>query len=118
MEIKILLPPEQSKLGVINLKDFIDKAAIDGVESSEIERAALLNGQMGVGDLLNSVKTIVEAATGPLVELVKCLQKYADNYRTVITIPTKNGNIVLNHGRSMTPEELKNLVTAIQQNNV
>lgn len=117
MEIKILLPQEQSKHGAINLKKFIDQASIEGLESTEIERAAHGNGQMGLGDLLNSVKTIIEAATEPLVELVKCLQKYADNYRTVITIPTKSGNIELKHGRSMKPEELKELVTAIQQNN-
>jgi hypothetical protein len=117
MEIKILLPQEQSKQGVIHLKNFIDRAAIAGIEGTEIERVAHGHDQMGAGDLLNSVKTIIEAASEPLVALVTCLQKYVDNYRTVITIPTKNGNIELRHGRSMKAEELKELVTAIQQNN-
>jgi hypothetical protein len=117
MEIRILLPHEQSKQGAIHLKNMIDRASIEGVAGTEIERAAHDNGQMGAGDLLNSVKTIIEAASEPLVALVTCLQKYVDNYRTVITIPTKNGNIELKHGRSMKAEELKELVTAIQQSN-
>jgi len=72
---------------------------------------------MGTGDILNSITTIIEAAERPLVELIKCLQKFVDNYRTEITIPTKEGNkIVLSHGRSMKPEQLRELVTAIQQN--
>lgn len=118
MEIQIQLPQEQSKQGIINLKNFIDRASIKGVERTDIERAAHGNGQMGLGDLLGSVKTIIEAASEPLVELVECLQRYVDNYRTVIIIPTKNGNIELKHGRSMNPEELKDLVTAIQQSKV
>jgi hypothetical protein len=118
MEIKILLPQEQSKQGIIHLKNFIDRESIEGIAGTEIERVEHLPGQMGAGDLLSSIRTTIEAASEPLVQLVKCLQKYVDNYRTVITIPTKNGDIELRHGRSMKPEELKELVTAIQQNNV
>lgn len=117
MELLISLPEEESKQGVINLKSFIDKASIEGLESAQIGRKVHANDQMGAGDILNSVKLIIEAATDPLVELVKCLQKYVDNYRTIITIPTKDGNVELKHGRSMKPEELKELVTAIQKNN-
>jgi hypothetical protein len=116
MELHILLPEEESKKGVINLKNFIDRASIDGVTETEIDRKTHTDGQMGAGDILNSVKMLIEAASGPLIELVKCLQKYVDNYRTEITIPTKSGEkITLSHGRSMKAEELKDLVVAIQK---
>jgi hypothetical protein len=115
MELQIVLA-EKSNQGIINLKKFIDKASIDGVEETEIERGTHKEGQMGAGDILNSIKTLIEAAEKPLVELVKCLQKFVDNYRTEITIPTKNGErIVLSHGRSMKAEELKEIVVAIQK---
>ena len=116
MEIIIQLPEEKSKQGVIHLKNFIDRASIEGLERTEIQRAVHENGQMGAGDILGSVCAVI-AASGPLVELVKCLVGYANNYRTVITIPTKNGNIELKYGRSMTPEELKQIITAIQASN-
>lgn len=116
MELQILLSEENSKQGVINLKNFIDKASIDGVEETHVERSLHTKGQMGAGNILNSITTIIEAAEKPLVELIKCLQKFVDNYRTEITIPTKNGEkIVLSHGRSMKAEELRELVVAIQK---
>jgi hypothetical protein len=86
------------------------------LEAVEIERAPHGDGQMGAGDLLNSIQVLITAASEPLVELVKCLQKYADNYRTRITIPTKNGDIILEHGRSMKVEQLQSLIVAIQKN--
>ncbi len=116
MEIKILLPDDSPKQGIINLKNFIDRAGIPGVEQTEIERGPHGEGQMGAGILLNSLATIISAATDPLIELVKCLQKYVENYRTKITIPTKDGNIVLEHGRDMKSEQLQALVVAIQSN--
>jgi hypothetical protein len=74
MEIQILLPHDSPKQGVINLKNFIDRAAISGIEQAEIERAPHEDGQMGAGILLNSITTIISAATEPLIVLVKCLQ--------------------------------------------
>ena len=116
MEIKILLPEDGPQEGIINLKNFIDRAGIPGMELTEIERGPHLEGQMGAGVLLNSIATIISAATDPLVELVKCLQRYVDNYRTKIIIPTKDGNIVLEHGRGMKAQQLQELVVAIQNN--
>ena len=116
MQIQILLPEGNAKQEVINLKSYLDKASINGIEKTEIERSVHSEGQMGAGDILNSVKTIIEAAEKPLVELIICLQKFVDNYRTEITIPTKSGEkIVLSHGRSMKPEQLQDLVVAIQK---
>jgi len=116
MLIEILLPDDSPKQGIIHLKNFIDKEAIPGLESIEIQRVQHAEDQMGAGMLLNSIATVITAATDPLVALVKCLQKYVENYRTVITIPTKEGNIILEHGRGMKSEQLKELVVAIQKN--
>ena len=116
MELQIILLEEKSKQEAIILKNFIDKTSIDGLDSTEINRSEHKTGQMGAGDILNSIKLIIEAAEQPLIELVKCLQKFVDNYRTEITIPTKNGEkIVLSHGRSMKAEQLQELVVAIQK---
>jgi hypothetical protein len=116
MELVISLPEKDSRQSIINLKNYIDRASIEGVEGTIIERAVHANGEMGAGEILGSIKAIIQAAEKPLVELVKCLQKFVDNYRTVITIPTKNGNIELKHGRSMTAQQLKELVVAIRKN--
>lgn len=118
MEIEILLPADSPRQGIISLKDHIDRAGIPGVEKTEIERTPHGEGQMGGGILVNSLVTIISAAAEPLVELVKCLQKYVENYRTKITIPTVHGDIILEHGRGMKPEQLKELVVAIQGNTV
>lgn len=115
MQLQLVLPEGTSKEGIIHFKNFLKKEAIDGVEDVEVERTEHGDGQMGAGDILNSVKTLIEAATKPLTELVIALQKYVENYRTVITIATPNGNIEISHGRSMKPNELKDLVTAIQE---
>jgi hypothetical protein len=112
MDLDIILS-DGNKQGIVNLKSFIDKADIDGVDSTVIKRAEHLDGQMGAGDILNSIKTIIEAAEKPLTELVQCLLQYVKNYRTEIRIPTKNGDIVLSHGRSMKPEQLKDIVSSI-----
>jgi len=117
MEVKIVLSDDGPKQGIIHLKKFIDVAGIAEVESTEIERAPHRDGQMGMGMLLNSISTVMPAASSPLVELVKCMEKYTENYRTKITISTECGNIVLEHGRSVKPDQLKELVAAIQTKN-
>ena len=116
MELLISLNEEISKQGIIHLKDFIDRSSIEGIEQTEIERRPPKEGQMGFGEIFAAVKTIIEAAERPLVELIKCLFRYVENYRTEINIQTKNGEkIVLKHGRSMKPDDLQNIVVAIQK---
>lgn len=110
MELQISLPDDSPRQGILNLKKFIDKAAIEGVEKTEIETAPLADGSMGVGELLNSITTIISAATEPLVELVRCLHKYAENYRTRLTITSNNVTINIEHGKSMKTEQLKDLM--------
>jgi len=116
MTIEIELPAKEPKTGIINLKNFIDKASLDGVDETAINNAQVKQGEMGPGDMLNSVKVLIEAAHKPLVELIKCLQKYVDNFRTEITIPHKNGNIILKYGRKMSSEQLNELITSILKN--
>lgn len=114
MELNIILEDE-NKQGIINLKNFIDKAAIEGLEQTEINRSPATDGQMGAGIIISSIVTLIEAAEKPLIELVKCLQSYVDNFRTTIKVPDgKGGYIEISHGRSMKPEQLKDLITAIQ----
>jgi hypothetical protein len=118
MELKIVLEQENYKNGIVHLKDQLDKAGIAGVLKFDVDRTGSNNNEMGIGDILNSVTGIIHAAEKPLVELVKCLKAYVDNYRTRIRIPQKGGkDIVLEHGRSMTAEQLKDIVVAILQNN-
>jgi len=115
MELNIILEDE-NKQGIINLKNFIDKASIDGLEDTEISREVHGDGQMGAGAILSSIVTVIDAAEKPLLELVKCLQKYVDNFRTKIKIPDGKGSYIeISHGRSMKPDELKELIVAIQQ---
>ena len=118
MELSIVLQQEEYKKGVIHLKQDLDKAAIDGLSGVEIDRATLKGNEQGAGDILSSIKVVIQAAQKPLVELIKCLQKHVDNYRTRITIPRQNGkDIVIEHGRSMRPEELRELVVSILEKN-
>lgn len=45
--------------GVINVKKFVGKASIDGVEETEIDRTIHSEGQMGKGNILNSITAIL-----------------------------------------------------------
>ena len=116
MELHILLPDENSAKAAIHLKDFIDSSYINGVEKTEVNRLSPVAGEMSAGNLLGSITMIIQAAQKPLVELIKCLQKYVDIYTTTVTIPTEHGPIKLKHGRSMSAKELEELVVAIQKN--
>lgn len=116
MKVTIELPPDTPKEAVIKLKEFLDRAEIVGMERTEIKRAPHAEGQMGTGTLLNAVTTFVSAATDSLIQLVTHLQKYVDRYRTRLMIPTQNGNVILEHGNPMKPDQIQKLVVAIQQN--
>jgi len=108
MELQITLPENASKESVTHLKHYIDQKSIDSV-LTELEKASYKSGELGIGMILGSIKLIIDAAQKPLIELVKCLQKYVDTYRTEIKI----GEITISKGRSMKPEELESLVIKI-----
>jgi len=120
MELELFLPGESSKQSLGVLIDYIEKASVESLKHAQISTGPWGNsaGEMGGPAMLNSITLLIHAAQKPLVELVKCLQKYVDNYRTKITISTKDGeSIVLEHGRSMTPEQLTKLIRTIQESN-
>lgn len=110
MELQISLPDDAPKQGILNLKEYLDRSGIEGVERTEIETAPLRDGAMGAGELLNSITAIVSAAAEPLVELVRSLHKYAENYRTRLTITSNNVTINIEHGKSMKTDQLKELM--------
>ncbi len=116
MNLEIRLADSESKTALINLKNFIDRASPEGLLETKISRAESKTGEMNAGDLLNSIKVVIEAASKPLVELVKCLQKYVDNFRTEIIIPHKKGNITIKYGKKISPAELSELINSILEN--
>lgn len=117
MQLNIMLEDE-NKQGIINLKNFIEKASIDGIEQVDIVRSEHADDQMGAGAILSTITAVFTSSSNPINELIKCLQKYVENFRTHLKIPDgKGGYIEIDHGRSMKPEELKALITSIQKNN-
>lgn len=117
MEVKIMLPEDNEKEKVSHLKKYLDTAAIKGLTEIKVERSINNPDKSWSGNFINSLNTFIDASTAPLIELIRCLQKYVNNYRTEITISTKNGGkIILSHGRAMEADELKELVIAIQKN--
>lgn len=107
MELSIAVNSAKPEKEITYLKNFIDKENIEGVEKSEIEHGEHVAGTQGM-DILNSIKVIVEAAEKPLVELVTCIQKYVENYRSDVTISNAKGaSLKINMGRSMDKDTLK-----------
>jgi hypothetical protein len=116
MNVQIALADAPSPESTANLKSFIDQHGITGL-TTDIERKPAPEGAMGVGDLLLAVKAIIEAAQAPLTELVKCLQKYVENYRTSITIKTPNGEVKIDRGRNTSAEDVEKIIAAIKTPN-
>ena len=110
MELSLIVntPDPQNQLAY--LKNFIDREGIEGVKKSEIETGEHTPGTQGI-DILNSVKVIIEAAEKPLVELVNCIQKYVENYRSDVTLTNAKGaSLKINMGRSIDKDTLKYMV--------
>lgn len=115
MEILILLPHPRSRKEIVELKAFIGKARIEGVEFSKITDLQAEAGAMG-NAVTDSITAIIHAAQKPLVELIKCLQKYVDLFRTEIHITTKNGDeIQIKVGRRMTAAEIQHIIESTQK---
>ncbi|MBB5441373.1 hypothetical protein HDC92_005081 [Pedobacter sp. AK017] len=114
MKLKLTLPGENPVKDLINLNNFIEKSGIEGISHTGLTESENKDPRhMGIGDFLGSISTVIDAAEKPLVELVKCLQLYVSNYRTKITIPTKNGNIEIDGGRKYSAQEIKDIVGEI-----
>ncbi|HYV91806.1 MAG TPA: hypothetical protein VE978_08485 [Chitinophagales bacterium] len=110
MELSIVLNVSQPEKEITYLKNFIDKQGIEGLNQSEIEKGTHQPGTQGV-DILNSIRVIIEAAEKPLVELVACIQKYVDTYRSDVTLTNSKGaSLKINMGRSIDKETLKVII--------
>jgi len=117
MELIIALPDSSPKQQIILLKNHIDRTIIDGITGTEIERATYIDGQLGIGDLLNSISAVIQAAEQPLLQLVVCLQKFVDNYRTEITITNGSGkSLNIKSGKKIDQDAMKSIVNDYLQN--
>jgi|GEM_PF-6013396 len=113
MKVLVSLSEEKSIQDLSHLNSYISSRGIEGLEENYMIETEKKEGEMGVGNFLGSISTIIEAAEKPLVELVKCLQIYVSNYRTVITIPTKHGDIKIDGGRKYSAQDIKEIVGEI-----
>lgn len=115
MELTIKFSDDLTLDHVIELKNFIDEESIDGVQDTSIDKATLQKDQMG-GAIFLSITAFIQAASQPLTELVKCLQKYVDTYRTPIELSTKDGiKIKIDKGRSLSAHELIEIIDALKK---
>jgi len=110
MELSVIVDSPNPGAEIGTLKKFIDKNDIEGVSKSEIEKGEHVPGTQGL-DVLNSIKLIIEAAEKPLVELIDCLQKYVDGYRSKVTLKNSTGaSLEIEMGRGIDKETLKVIV--------
>jgi hypothetical protein len=113
MKIRIAVPEDLSKKNLLHLKSFLERADIEGLDKIDIERKDIRPGQMGFGEVMNSLELIIHAAEKPLVELVGCLKKYVELYQTTIVFDTEDGKVEIKHGRSMKPDQLEAIIKAM-----
>ncbi len=110
MELSVIVAAAKPQNEIVSLKNFIDKKGIEGITKSEIEKGEHIPGTQGV-DILNSIKLIIEAAEKPLVELIDCLQKYVDSYRSKVTLKNSTGaSLEIDMGRGIDKETLRVIV--------
>jgi hypothetical protein len=110
MELTLIVDSGHYQPAVASLKDFIDRSDIDGISSNKINQGGHIPGTQGI-DVLNSIKLIIDAAERPLVELIDCLQKYVEGYRSKVTLKNSNGaSIDIVMGRGIDKSTLKVIV--------
>lgn len=110
MELTLIVDSNKPQAETASLKKFIDHNNIDGITKSEIEKGEHEPGTQGI-DILNSIKLIIEAAEKPLVELIDCLQKYVDGYRSKVTLKNSTGaSLDIEMGRGIDKATLKVIV--------
>lgn len=91
LNIELTLVGNDAEKQVINLKNFLEKQTIEDFEELLVKRSEFQEGQMGAGIILGSVSGVIRAASQPLTELVKCLQKYIASFNTEIEIKILDG---------------------------
>lgn len=108
MEIRIY-NQDSSTRALEHFCDYLNRNLPDGVSSPLVEKSVPAEGEMGSG-ILGSVKLILDSINKPLVELVICLRKYVETYKTTLTIPTPNGLIEIKVNKGMTAAEIESLI--------
>jgi hypothetical protein len=91
LNFELTLIGEDAEKQVINFKNFLEKQSIEDLDELLVKRTEHQEGQMGVGGILGSVSGVIRAASQPLTELVKCLQKYIQSFNTEIEIKISEG---------------------------
>ena len=110
MELTLIVNSDRPQTEISSLKNFIDRNDIEGLSKNEIEKSVHIPGTQGV-DVLNSIKLIIEAAEKPLVELIDCLQKYVDGFRSKVTLKNSTGaTLEIDMGRGIDKKSLKAIV--------
>ncbi|TDX01415.1 hypothetical protein [Dinghuibacter silviterrae] len=105
MELSVTLNGNNHPNELLTLKTFIKRAGIEGLEGVDLAR--------GVGPL-DALKANLKKAEKPLFELVKCLQKYADNYRTRVVVKTPGGkDYTLENGKDLRPDQIQAVVDGL-----
>ena len=111
MELKIQISDEEELNTIILLKNFIEESLIEGIEKIEIDSAPLSENQMGVGEIFNSITTVIHAASKPLTELVKCLKAFVETFKTEATIKLSNGSeIIIKQRGSLSEDAILRLI--------
>ena len=75
---------------LIHLKNYLEKAQIDEIESVEVERTEEKAGEMG-GGILQGISAILTGGTGPFTKLAEALVKYVEILRSEIILTNKAG---------------------------
>lgn len=95
---------------LINLREFVEKRNIEGLDMIDLTERQVEEGKMAIGEILSSLTAIISAANNPLTELVKCLQVYIQSFRTSIEIKVGDNSIKID---SKKPEETEIIVSKI-----
>jgi hypothetical protein len=105
MELSVTLNGNNHPNELLTLKTFIKRAGIDGLEDVDLAR--------GTGPL-DALRTSLKKAEKPLADLVRCLQKYADNYRTRVVVKAAGGkDYTLENGKGLRLDQLNEMVESL-----
>jgi len=91
MNIEIELIGENVERQLIYLKDSLEGSEIEGLAEVQVKQREGNIGEMGIGEITNSLEAIIKAAGAPLTELVKCLQTFIESFKTSLKIKCPNG---------------------------
>ena len=116
MKIEIKIINENAQKQIVHLKKYIESKRIDTLEHVEINKSALMNGQMSSGTFLDSITLLISSAQTPISELVKCLQIYIQNFKTEIHIKNENGRELTLSSSKLDEISIQKIITTFLKN--